>query len=34
MYHYTDMSENMLDFMEAALYWRNIAPTAPDTLKY
>ncbi len=33
LYHYTDFSDNNIDLMEAFLYWRNIAPSAPDTLK-
>jgi len=30
---YSNFSENEIDVLEAMLYWRNIAPTAPDTLK-
>ena len=33
LYHYTDFSDNNIDLMEASFYWRNIAPSAPDTLK-
>jgi len=30
---YSNFSDNEIDILEAMLYWRNIAPTAPDTLR-